>query len=144
MSALILAAIDLQHPDHNVRILRRAQQIATLEGARLAVITVLPDFGMTYVAPWFKEGALESALEDAGAALHGAVRDALGEEADAKALHILRQGTIYQEILAASEKHAVSLIVMGAHRPELRDYLIGPNAARVVRHAACSVLVLRD
>jgi nucleotide-binding universal stress UspA family protein len=37
-----------------------------------------------------------------------------------------------------------TLIVMGAHRPAFQDYLIGPNAARVVRHAKCSVLVLCD
>ena len=36
------------------------------------------------------------------------------------------------------------LIVIGAHRPELRDYLLGPNAGRVVRHAKQSVLVVRD
>ncbi len=33
---------------------------------------------------------------------------------------------------------------IGSHRPELKDYLLGPNAARVVRHANCSVLVVRD
>jgi len=26
----------------------------------------------------------------------------------------------------------------------LRDYLLGPNAAKVVRHADCSVYVVRD
>lgn len=33
---------------------------------------------------------------------------------------------------------------MAAHRPALKDYLLGPNAARVVRHSNCSVLVVRD
>jgi universal stress protein F len=32
---------------------------------------------------------------------------------------------------------------MASHRPEMRDYLIGPNAAHVAQHASCSVLVLR-
>ena len=36
-----------------------------------------------------------------------------------------------------------TLIVIGAHRPDLKDYLLGPHAARVVRHAECSVLVVR-
>ncbi|MEO0863555.1 MAG: universal stress protein, partial [Pseudomonadota bacterium] len=34
-------------------------------------------------------------------------------------------------------------IFVGAHRPELKDYLIGPNAARVARHAQQSVFVVR-
>jgi nucleotide-binding universal stress UspA family protein len=33
--------------------------------------------------------------------------------------------------------------VVGAHRQDLKDYLLGPNAARVVRHADCSVYVVR-
>ncbi len=143
MNGTILAAIDLEHADHNRTILRRAHSLAVSEGAQLAVITVLPDFGMTMVAPWFKPGALDGVLTEAGAALHKAVVDVLGPEEDSRTLHVLRQGTIYQEILAAAEKYSASLIVMGAHRPDLRDYLIGPNAARVARHAGCSVLVLR-
>ncbi|MEP3300223.1 MAG: universal stress protein, partial [Pseudoruegeria sp.] len=35
------------------------------------------------------------------------------------------------------------LIVIGAHRPDFKDYLLGPNAARVVRHSECSVYVVR-
>ncbi|HJO73056.1 MAG TPA: universal stress protein [Rhodospirillales bacterium] len=37
-----------------------------------------------------------------------------------------------------------SLIVMASTQPEHQDYFLGPNAARVVRHAKCSVLVVRD
>jgi nucleotide-binding universal stress UspA family protein len=43
-----------------------------------------------------------------------------------------------------ADKLGCDAIVMAAHRPELRDYLLGPNAARVVRHANQSVLVVRD
>jgi hypothetical protein len=32
---------------------------------------------------------------------------------------------------------------MTAHSPDLKDYLLGPNAARVVRHANQSVMVIR-
>ena len=42
------------------------------------------------------------------------------------------------------EAAGAELIVMASHRPELRDYLIGPNAARVMRHADASVLVVRE
>jgi nucleotide-binding universal stress UspA family protein len=33
--------------------------------------------------------------------------------------------------------------VIGSHRPSMAIYLIGSNAARIVRHAKCSVLVVR-
>jgi nucleotide-binding universal stress UspA family protein len=53
-------------------------------------------------------------------------------------------GSIYAEILRASRDAGADLIVMASHRPEMKDYLIGANAARVVRHADCSVLVVRE
>jgi len=34
-------------------------------------------------------------------------------------------------------------IVIGSHKPGLRDYLLGSTAAKVVRHAACAVHVKR-
>ncbi len=42
------------------------------------------------------------------------------------------------------EEVGAERIVMASHRPELRDTLIGPNAARVMRHANASVLVVRE
>jgi nucleotide-binding universal stress UspA family protein len=52
-------------------------------------------------------------------------------------------GSVYQEILRIAEKEHSDLILMAAHRPGIRDHLIGPKAARVVSDARCSVLVVR-
>ena len=52
--------------------------------------------------------------------------------------------SIYAEILGAAEEVEADLVVVGSHRPAMKDYLLGTNAARVVRHACCSVLVARD
>jgi nucleotide-binding universal stress UspA family protein len=57
--------------------------------------------------------------------------------------HLVGEGNVYEAVLTMAEQREIDLIVIGAHRPELRDYLLGPNAARVVRHAKCSVLVVR-
>lgn len=42
----------------------------------------------------------------------------------------------------AKEQNA-DCIIMGSHKPDLTDYFLGSTAARVVRHAHCSVVVLR-
>lgn len=42
-----------------------------------------------------------------------------------------------------AEKTDADCIVIGSHRPGLRDFLLGSTAARIVRHAPCSVHVLR-
>ena len=52
--------------------------------------------------------------------------------------------SIYAEILAVAEQAEADLVVVGSHRPAMKDYLLGTNAAPVVRHARCSVLVARD
>jgi nucleotide-binding universal stress UspA family protein len=62
---------------------------------------------------------------------------------DVPVQHIVGHGTAYEEILRVAGDIKSDLIVMGSHRPNMEDYLLGPNAARVVRHANCSVLVVR-
>ena len=62
---------------------------------------------------------------------------------DRSHLHVA-DGAVYDQIIAVSRKAKCDLIVLASHRPELSDYLLGPNAAKVVRHSDCSVMVVRD
>jgi universal stress protein F len=55
----------------------------------------------------------------------------------------LRTGRPAREILQCAAENDADLIMIASHRPGLRDYFIGSTAARVVRHANCSVLVSR-
>lgn len=64
-------------------------------------------------------------------------------KSDLAVRYIIRDGRVYREILGVADEERVDLIVMASHRPGLRDYLLGVNSARVVRHASCSVMVVR-
>ena len=141
MSARVLCAVDINHPEK--RLLERAAQVAKLDKAELNVITVMPGFGMSLVSDYFKEGAAKKMLEDARQALHKLTTETLGAETDSKVRHIVAEGTVYEEILRTAKKIGADLIIMGSHRPDLKDFLLGPNAARVSRHANCSVYILR-
>jgi nucleotide-binding universal stress UspA family protein len=55
----------------------------------------------------------------------------------------VRLGSVYNEVLDEAEKTGADLIVIGSHRPSMATYLLGSNAATIVRHASCSVLVVR-
>lgn len=57
--------------------------------------------------------------------------------------HVLT-GKVYDMILTEADALGADLILVGSHQPELQDFLLGANAARIVRHAKASVLVLRD
>ena len=47
------------------------------------------------------------------------------------------------ELLREATEWRADLIVVGSHRPVMSDYLLGSNAKTIVRHAQCSVLVVR-
>ncbi len=46
-------------------------------------------------------------------------------------------------IVEFARTHSTDCIIIPSHRPDLSDYLLGSTASRVVRHAQCSVFVLR-
>ena len=57
---------------------------------------------------------------------------------------VVRIGGVYPEILAEAKEWGADLVVIGSHRPAMSTYLLGSNATTVVRHATCSVLVVRE
>lgn len=144
MTGIVLCALDVSQPDHEAPVLRRAAQLAELDKARLDVITVLPDFGTSMVGSYFKADYHEHAVEDARKALVSLCETTLGPEVNARVRHIVSTGTVYEEVLRVARVDGATLIVIGSHRPVLRDYLLGPNASRVVRHSDCSVFVVRE
>jgi len=58
-------------------------------------------------------------------------------------LHRVPVRPFLQRPFRVAEEIGADEIIMAAHRPSLKDYLIGPNTDRVVRHARCSVQVVR-
>ena len=58
---------------------------------------------------------------------------------EVKVLH----GHAAAEINSYAERSGADCIVVASHKPEFSDFFLGSTAARVVRHAPCSVLVMR-
>jgi len=143
MTGPVLCAVDVSNPHRDDNVLRAAARMATLDAAQLDVITVVPDYGMSVVGSFFDAQHHDKAVEESRQRLHDLVTEVLGKEANENVRHVVVTGNTYDEILRVAEADGAALIVIGAHQPDLRDYLLGPNAARVVRHAKCSVLVVR-
>ncbi|MCV6597622.1 MAG: universal stress protein [Mangrovicoccus sp.] len=143
MIGAVLCALDISQPQHERPVLQRALIEAQITKSRLDVLTVVPDFGTSMVASFFPDNFQDKAIDETRKMLETFSRETIGAEADAEVRHLVSTGRVYEEVLRVAELEKAGLIVIGAHRPKLRDYLLGPNAARVVRHAACSVLVVR-
>lgn len=140
----ILCAIDINEAESEERVLEMAAKLADMDGAQLDLVTVVPNFRMNLVGSYFDENFQDQAVKQAKEMLKGLSAKVLGAERDGKVRHVVSSGSIYEEILLLAKQAKSDLIVIGAHKPDLKDYLLGPNSARVVRHSNCSVFVVRD
>ncbi len=142
MFKTILVPIDLEDESSSARALDKAGGMAKSFGSQLVLMTVVPDFGMAMVAQYFPRDYEQKIMENARERLQALARESLPSDTQCEVE--VGHGRAYDEILRVAKARGCDLILMASHRPELRDYLLGPNAARVVRHAQCSVLVIRE
>jgi nucleotide-binding universal stress UspA family protein len=137
----ILIPIDLSELEIAKPALNAAVELALQSQGMMRLVTVetlLPASFMEYVPPEFdksQEERASRALAEIGASL------SVPKE---RISHKVRFGGIYVEILAEADEWGADLIVIGSHRPSMATYLIGSNAKTIVRHAKCSVLVIRS
>ncbi|MBN8180439.1 universal stress protein [Roseibium aggregatum] len=143
MTKSILCAVDVQQVD-DTKVLETADKLARLDGAQLDVITVVPSAGINLVASYFDENFQGQMVAETQKKLVEKVSNVLGAERNSEIRHLVATGSIYEEILEVAKKTGADLIVIGAHQPHLSEFLLGPNAARVVRHSKCSVYVVRN
>jgi universal stress protein F len=136
----ILVPIDIAHKSSWQTAIPEAIQLARGAKGKLAVVTVVRE--TTAILGGVRSRLqLQSIVDEARGKLseilknYGAEGIRIAEE--------VRVGSIGHEILTVAKERRADLIVMASHRPEMLDYLIGPNAAHVAAHAECSVLVLR-
>lgn len=141
MTDHILCSVDLTHEDEAAKLLQEAHKLAGFYDATLSVVTVLPDYGSSWVGSFFKEGTLHGAAEAASDALHKLVRSTLPQAEGVQ--HIVEIGVVYEKVLEAITLSHADLVIVGAHKPDFADRFLGPNAARIARHAGVSTLVLR-
>ena len=143
MTGPVLCAIDINDAAHDNVVILAAKKLADLEGAPLDVVTVVPDFGKSMVGSFFESDHHDKLVASTKQTLNDLVIATIGKEANENVRHVVATGTAYEEIIKLAEQTKSSLIVIGAHKPDFKDYLLGPNAARVVRHSNCSVYVVR-
>ncbi len=137
----VLLSVDLGHESSWEKALPAAVELCRAGGGSLHVLTVVPDFGMSIVGQYFPEGYEKDVANKVMAALKVFVKDHVPDGIPVQ--HMVGEGVVYEVILKMARKVGADLIVTGAGRPDLREYLLGPNAARVARHAEMSVLIVR-
>ena len=130
---IVPVAFDEEHnPDTALNVARTL----AAAGARVTIVHVMadvPGYAISYMPEGY-DAELRRALQNQLDALAAEFENGAG---------VLRQGHAANEILDLVDEIGADCVVIAGHRPGLGDYLIGSTAARVVRHAPCSAMVLR-
>ena len=138
----ILVPVDLSDKHSWRKALPTAIRLAETFEAKLHLVTVVPGFPLPIVGQYFPDDFEPKLKEHAAKQLKEFASEQIPDAVPCR--RIIAEGKVYQEILNAAKKIKADLIVMGSHRPELKDFLLGPNAQKVVHHADCSVMVIRE
>lgn len=135
----VLLPLDITQESSWHHALPVAMEQARFNSAPLHVVAVAPGAPpqLPFLPADYGSKMVSHARETLETILKGQIPD------DIECQQHVRQGSIYKEILKLAREIGADLIVMGSHQPGVEDYLLGPNAARVARHAVCSVLVVR-
>ncbi len=130
----IIVALSLDHGISETA-LTKAKLLLDPGGEIIALHVYEAPSGM--VGAYVSEDDLIRARKTAQQRLDERVRDV------PEATAVLVSGHPGRVIADFAKKNDADCIIMGSHKPGLPDYFLGSTAARVVRHAHCSVIVLR-
>lgn len=137
----VMLPIDLNHEASWEKALPLAIRLCGDNGT-LHILGIVHDIGSsvvaTYLPPNFEEDALQAMEKD----LEGFVADMVPQSLKTE-VHV-GHGHVSDVIVKTGQKIDADVIVIASHPPnELRTFLVGSNADRVVHHADRPVLVVR-
>ena len=132
----ILVPIAIEHISHASASLDVARQLLK-SGGEITLLNVIEDIP-TFAQSYIPEGTLEANAAEAVKAMDALAHE-IGHNYSASVLH----GKPNVVILEQAAKIDADCIVIASHKPGLEDYFIGSTAGRIVRHAKCSVHVIR-
>lgn len=137
MYKTVIVPVDLSHVERIQPMVSAARQLSA-DDAEILLVNVIEDIP-AYVKSQVPASIREERDEEVRKHLKQIAKEnGLGENI------MVRTGHAATEILAAAKEKKADLIVIASHKPGFGDFLIGSTAARVVRHAACTVHVVRE
>ena len=136
MYKTILVPIDMSHIEEGKSTIEIAKKYGG-ENTRIILLHVIEEIP-GWAAAEIPTGIMDQSRQSTQDELR-AIASAASVKADVE----IRSGHPYKTILEKAEEEEAELIVIASHKPGFQDYFLGSTAAKVVRHARCSVLVVR-
>lgn len=132
----ILVPVDLGNAERGKSMIAKAVSLCD-QGGKITLLNVIEQAPSYIMAELPRD--LEANRRNEAEADMRAMAGKAGGNIDAE----VRIGKASTEIIQAAKDIKADLIIIASHNPGMQDYFIGSTAARVVRHAGCSVLVDR-
>ena len=132
----ILIPIDPAHRERGEAMISAARNFSG-DDAEILLLSVVEG------VPSYVEAQIPREVIDKSKETAALVLEEIAKAAGLKARAEVRSGQAYPVILGVADEVGADLIIVASHRPGLQDYFLGSTAARVVRHANCTVLVVR-
>ena len=138
----ILLPIDINDEDSWKKTLPTCvSMIEKRPDCKLYILSVIPNFGMSMVEEYFPAGWMKEITSKTKLELDKIIAEYVPKEIIPEI--IVSKGVVYQAVIEKAFKLEVDLIVMAASHSASKEYLLGPNVAKVARHAEISVLICR-
>ncbi|CAI0716763.1 TPA: universal stress protein [Serratia fonticola] len=142
MYKTILVPVDLAEDVLTEHALEHVEYLAKMSGAKVHFFHALPDASAFVTAYSFGIKEFENQAEVK--AVEGLKKLMAGIDLPLERLsYTISFGSPRDEVLQLADEISADLIVIGSRRPSVKTYLLGSNAAAIVRHAKISVMVVR-
>ena len=132
----ILIPVDLGHVAKINSLIDHAS-VCKDSDSKIVLLNVVEEIP-SWAAVALPRGSVDKSVQSAQEKLE-TLADSTGIEVEA----VVRVGHPYKTILEVAEEISAELIIVASHQPDLQNYLLGSTAAKIVRHATCSVTVVR-
>jgi universal stress protein F len=136
MYKTILVPVDMSHLEKGKSMIDVARKQGDKD-SQIILLHVIEEIP-TWAAAEIPAGIMDKSRQT----IHEELQE-IASAASIKADVEIRSGHPYKTILDKAGEVEADLIIVASHKPGLQDYFLGSTAAKVVRHAKCSVLVVR-
>lgn len=137
----VLIPMDLEHEDMFPKAVALAQQLIGDENGEIHAVCVDQDL-VHHSNFSISEEVVKQAREEMKQQVKVLFKKYVPEHLRGKCR--LKAGVVYDTVLEEAEKLKPEVIIVAAGRPGFSSYLLGSNAEKILRHAQCSVFVVRD
>lgn len=140
----ILVPINISNSKLTQRVISHVKKKAKINNAKVHFLTVIPSLPY-YASLSLAYSAKLPAINNLKAKAKSQLKKIIKKfKLPTNKVHVhVKKSSPKNRILKLAKKIPAHIIIIASHQPNITTYLLSSNAAAVVRHAKCSVLVVR-